>query len=108
MKEVKQKEKDPVINNNLVKIKHICNNHQVEKMYVIGSVVTENFSNSSDIDLLVKFKPMDVSGYFDNYLDLKNQLENIFQKDVDLIEEQTLKNPVLIRSINRSKKLIYG
>jgi len=35
-------------------------------------------------------------------------LKNIFKKEIDLIEEQTLKNPILIKSINDNKELIYG
>lgn len=39
---------------------------------------------------------------------LKESLKNIFNREIDLVEEQTLKNPVLIKSINKSKELIYG
>jgi len=46
--------------------------------------------------------------YFDNYMDLKENLENLFSRKVDLVEIQTLKNPILKRSINRDKVIIYG
>ena len=62
----------------------------------------------SDIDLLVKFNDFDVTKYFLNYTNLKESLEAIFNNKVDLIEEQTLRNPILIRSINKNKQLIYG
>jgi predicted nucleotidyltransferase len=38
----------------------------------------------------------------------KTSLELLFGRKIDLVEEQTLKNPILIRSINESKELIYG
>jgi hypothetical protein len=60
------------------------------------------------VDLLVKFNDFDLTKYFINYTNLKESLENILHKKVDLIEEQTLKNPILIRSINNNKQLIYG
>jgi len=41
-------------------------------------------------------------------MELKENLESLFGRKVDLLEEQTLKNPILIRSINESKELIYG
>jgi predicted nucleotidyltransferase len=41
-------------------------------------------------------------------MDFKESLEKLFGRDVDLVEEQTLRNPILINSINKSKKLIYG
>jgi predicted nucleotidyltransferase len=58
--------------------------------------------------LLVKFKPIELALYFDNYINFKQNLESLFGRDVDLVEEQTLKNPILIQSINKSKELIYG
>jgi predicted nucleotidyltransferase len=41
-------------------------------------------------------------------MDLKENLENLFERKVDLVEEQSLRNPILINAINKSKKLIYG
>jgi hypothetical protein len=39
---------------------------------------------------------------------LKNRLEKIFGRNIDLVEEQTLRNPILINSIRNSMELIYG
>jgi predicted nucleotidyltransferase len=39
---------------------------------------------------------------------LKEELEKLFNCQVDLVEEKTVKNPVLWRSIERNRKLIYG
>ena len=77
-------------------------------MYLFGSATNSNFTNTSDIDLLVKFKNMDLSDYFDNYVGFKNRLEKIFGRNIDLVEEQSLRNPILINAINNSKELIYG
>lgn len=65
-------------------------------------------NENSDVDLLVSFKPFDISKYFENYMSLKESLKKLLGREVDLLEEQTLKNPFLIRSINRNKSLIYG
>jgi predicted nucleotidyltransferase len=75
---------------------------------LFGSSLTDAFNNESDIDFLVKFKSIDLSIYFDNFLGLKENLEKLFGRKVDLIEEQTLRNPILIKSINSSKELVYG
>ena len=97
-----------VLDKNLEDIRLLCTMYRVECMYLFGSATNSSFNNSSDIDLLVRFKNMDLSEYFDNYMGFKNRLENILGRNVDLIEEQTLRNPILINSINNSKKLIYG
>ncbi len=89
-------------------IKSLCESHSVEKLYLFGSATNDTFSKKSDIDFLVRFQNIDLSIYFTNYLGLKEKLKALFKRDVDLVEEQTLKNPILIKSINRSKKLIYG
>lgn len=96
------------LNINKEQLKALCKNHNVEHLYVFGSILTNKFSKESDIDLLVKFLPIDLFEYFNNYLSLKENLEILFDREVDLVEEQALKNPILIQNINRNKQQIYG
>lgn len=97
-----------IIEKNREDLKKLCALHNVERMYLFGSALNTNFNKESDIDLLVKFKSIDLSKYFDNYMDFKEKLEKLFGREVDLVEEQTLRNPILINSIKKSKELIYG
>jgi predicted nucleotidyltransferase len=97
-----------LINQNRETIKKLCETHNVEKLYLFGSATTTKFNKESDIDFLVKFKPFDLKLYFINYIDLKNKLQNLLHREIDLTEEQTLKNPYLISSIEENKELIYG
>ena len=97
-----------IIDNNIDNLKKLCVLYNVEKMYLFGSSLKSSFNEKSDIDLLVKFKQIELSKYFDNYINFKEKLECLFGREVDLIEEQTLKNPILIKSIDNSKELIYG
>ena len=97
-----------IISQNKESIKNLCETHNVEKLYLFGSVTTANFNEKSDIDFLVKFKSFDLKLYFINYIDLKNKLKNLLNRQIDLVEEQTLKNPYLISSIDENKELIYG
>ncbi len=89
-------------------IDEICARHKVERLFVFGSVAKGVANDQSDIDFLVRFKQMDLSGYLINLLNFKDQLSKLFKKEVDIIEEQTLSNPYLIHSINQNKKLFYG
>ncbi len=89
-------------------IKDLCNKHKVATLYLFGSATGNNFTDSSDIDFLVKFNAFNLSEYFENYLSLKTGLKKLLNREIDLVEEQTLKNPVLIKSINQNKELIYG
>ncbi len=97
-----------LIDKNIEALQRLCGKYNVEKMYLFGSALTSNFSEKSDIDFLVKFKPIELSKYFENYIGFKENLQSLFGRQVDLLEEQTLRNPILIQSIDKSKQLIYG
>ncbi|WP_445159280.1 nucleotidyltransferase family protein [Mesohalobacter salilacus] len=86
----------------------LCKKHKVKELYVFGSVVNQNSKSYGDIDFLVEFNHIDPLEYFDNYLKFKHELESLFAKKVDLVEVQTLKNPVLKRSIEKNKIKVYG
>lgn len=93
---------------NIEKIKNLCMKHKVNKLFVFGSVLKDTFTNESDIDLVVDFEKLDLSDYADNYFDLKDQLELIFNRPVDLLEEKGIRNPFLRKQIDNEKQLIYG
>ncbi len=97
-----------IIQKNTSSITELCVRYHVAELYVFGSVLTERFKKDSDIDFLVRFSFTNQMEYFDNYMDFKEGLEKIFSRKVDLVEIQTLKNPILKRSINRDKVIIYG
>jgi len=97
-----------IVEQHIEQVKKLCQSHHVDKLYLFGSLLSGKSKGSSDIDLLVRFGNVDLYLYFDNYIGLKDSLESLFKKPVDLVEEQTIKNPVLKSSIERNKKLIYG
>ena len=90
------------------KLKKLCDEHSVSKLYVFGSIVNKSFSKDSDIDFIVTFKPIQLNNYADNYFDFKFSLEDLFKRNIDLLEAKALKNPFLKRSIDRTKELVYG
>ena len=97
-----------LIENHIGNLKNLCDKYHVDKMYLFGSALNSNFSSKSDIDFLVKFKPIDLAKYFENYKDFKENLKKLLGREIDLVEQQTLKNPILINSIDKNKELIYG
>jgi uncharacterized protein len=97
-----------IIEKNMDKIVALCNKHRVARLFVFGSILTENFNKSSDIDLLVDFSGIDLYDYADNYFDLKKSLEKLLNRQIDLLEDKAVKNPYLRKSIDSSKRMIYG
>jgi predicted nucleotidyltransferase len=89
-------------------IENLCKRYNVKTLYAFGSIVTDKFNENSDVDMIVAFKDLPVEDYFDNYYDFKFSLQDVFKRPVDLLEEQTIKNPFFIQNVNHNKKLIYG
>jgi predicted nucleotidyltransferase len=83
--------------------------HHVVKADVFGSALGPGFSPSSDVDLLITFDSnIALLDYADNYFALKEKLELLLERQVDLVSSRSLKNPVLIESINRTKQRLYA
>ena len=89
-------------------ITNLCKTHKVKSLYAFGSVITDKFNQDSDVDLIVDFQQLDVLDYGDNYYDLKFALEDIFKRNVDLLEDKAIINPYFLKTLNQNKKLIYG
>jgi len=96
-----------LIDQNIDKLIQLCLKYKVRELYIFGSILTEKFNDSSDIDLLVQFGQVDILDYFDNYMDFKENLEVLLNRPVDLIENQSIRNPVFRKIVDRDKKLIY-
>jgi predicted nucleotidyltransferase len=60
------------------------------------------------VDLLIQFGKVDLMDYFDNYMDLKEELEALLKRPIDLVENQAIKNPIFRKIVDREKKLVYG
>ena len=97
-----------LIENNIQRIFALCKKHKVNKLFVFGSILTNRFNEKSDVDLVVDFKKTEIDDYFNNFFDLKYSLQDLFGREVDLLEEQTIRNPYLKENIDLSKMLIYG
>ena len=97
-----------LLENNISQIVALCRKHKVSKLFAFGSILTNRFNDESDVDLLVSFNKSEVTDYFDNYFDFKYSLEDLLGRTVDLLEEQTVKNPYLKKNVDATKSLIYG
>lgn len=86
--------------------------HKVKTLSVFGSILTDRFNDQSDVDLLVDFEPTDndTFDYVGNYFHLKDSLEQLFNRKVDLIEYgknlNPIFNPIFKALIDKKKQLI--
>ena len=98
-----------IITSNIEKISHLFYSNKIEKAYVFGSAATGNFNDKSDIDFLVRFKseltPLEKGELWWN---LHDSLREFFKREIDIVTENSLKNPYFIKEIDETKVLIYG
>ncbi len=85
----------------------LCKQNKVKSLYVFGSVLTENFNDTSDIDLIVDIDSNDPFEYADSYFNLKFALQDLLKSTIDLLENKAIRNPVIRNNIDSSKYLIY-
>ncbi len=97
------------IESNLELIQPLFKQHKVEKAYLFGSAISGNFSNKSDLDFIIKFQPnIPPLKRGELWWGLHDQLREFFKREIDLVTEDSLKNPYFIKELNKTKQLIYG
>jgi hypothetical protein len=57
-------------------IADLCRRNGIRRLALFGSVLTDQFSESSDIDILVQFRPEERVGFF-RLADLEGQLSGL-------------------------------
>lgn len=92
---------------NINKLTLLCRQHKVKELYIFRSILTDGFNDLSDIDFLVQFNDIDIIDYFDNYMDFKEKLEDLFGRQIDLLENQAIRNPIFRKVLDREKRLVY-
>lgn len=88
-------------------IEQICRRLPVKRLGLFGSALTPNFSNKSDVDVLVVFDTAQNIDLFDKYFELKEQLEKLFNRTVDLVIDKKFKNPVFRKAVDATRTVIY-
>jgi len=99
---------DKFVKDKIPEIQNYCQNFDVKELYLFGSACSDELKKDSDIDLLISFKDISIEKYTDNYFELHYLFQDLFDRKIDLITENSLSNPYFIDSINKSKILLYG
>jgi predicted nucleotidyltransferase len=87
-----------------------CRKWDVSELSLFGSALREDFSPSSDVDILVAFDVKAEHGLFD-LVRMEDELRRIFGRDVDLVSRRGVeasRNHFRRKSILESAKPIYG
>jgi hypothetical protein len=84
-----------------------CQRWQITELSLFGSVLREDFTNESDVDVLVVFAPEAPWTLFD-LMEIEDQLVQMFGREVDLVERDGLVNPYRRETILNSREILYG
>ncbi len=90
-------------------LNRLCGRHHVQRLELFGSAADGSFdTQTSDLDFLVEFLALRPGEHFDAYFGLLKALQDLFQRPVDLVMTCAIKNPYLLRSVNRTRKVLYA
>ncbi|MDQ2848419.1 MAG: nucleotidyltransferase domain-containing protein [Actinomycetota bacterium] len=89
-------------------IADLCRHFAVRRLSVFGSAVTDRFDEArSDVDFLVEFAG-DPGAGFDAYFGLKEALEALLERPVDLVMPSALENPYFAASVEASEEVLFA
>lgn len=87
----------------------LCRRFHVRRLDLFGSAARDDFDPAaSDIDFLVEFDRAAPQHPFDAYFGLKEALEELFGRPVDLVEAGAVRNPYLKASIEQSRENVFA
>ena len=89
-------------------LQQICKKYHVKELYLFGSATTDDFSEESDLDFIVKFDRQGFEGAFDQFIDFKQELEKVYGRSVDLYHLKKFRNSIFQQEVERSKELLYA
>jgi predicted nucleotidyltransferase len=88
-------------------IAQVCRAHGVARLTVFGSATTDKFDRSSDVDFMVEFAPGREDA-FETYFGLKEDLEDLLGRSVDLVMTKAVHNPHFAASAAAGAQEIYA
>ncbi len=87
----------------------VCRRRAVRRLELFGSAVREDFNAAtSDLDFLVEFDAATSLPALDRYFGLKEDLEALFGRPVDLVMPRAVRNPYLRAEMERDRRLLYA
>jgi uncharacterized protein len=87
----------------------LCRRYRVHRLELFGSAAAgTDRPGESDLDFLVEFEAPPPASYADTYFGLKEALEELFGRPVDLVVASAVRNPYFRASVERTKTLLYA
>jgi predicted nucleotidyltransferase len=88
-------------------IVRICRRYYITELSIFGSSIREDFNENSDIDILVSFAKNSSINLFD-IMNIEHEFTGLLKRKVDIIEKESLKNPIRKNTILSTREIIYA
>ena len=85
-------------------IQKICEEEDISVMGVFGSVARGDERTDSDIDIIIEYNHNDKSLF--DLIRLEDRLSKLFNREVDLLTENSIK-PYIVDNVEKDLKLLY-
>ena len=90
----------------MTELAELCRRYYVRELRLFGSVLRDDFSDDSDVDILVEFEPDAPIGLYEHF-DLAEELTRLIGRKVDLVSRRGL-NPVIRDSVLASSRVLHA
>jgi uncharacterized protein len=84
-----------------------CRKWRVNELSLFGSILREDFRPDSDIDVLVAFQD-DAGWSLWDLIEMRDELRDLFGREVDLVEKDALRNPFRRKEILGTREVVYA
>ena len=90
-------------------IADLCQRNGARRLDLFGSAVREDFDPvRSDLDFVVVFKELAPAAYAESFFALKEGLEALFARPVDLVVERAIRNPYFRQRVATERQAVYA
>jgi uncharacterized protein len=89
------------------RLRRFAESHRLSELSIFGSALRDDFAPESDVDILFALAPGETMS-IEKYLAMKDELESLFGRAVDLVEKPLLTNPIRRDSILGSREVVYA
>ncbi len=98
-----------LVESNIESIRAICKSNKVAELYLFGSAAMDSFTDTSDMDFAVLFdESLTPLEHGDAFFALKDDLEDLFKCEIDLLSYRVVKNPIFKEELDRTKVPLYA
>ena len=101
---------NPLVEDRLAELSEICARRRVKRLELFGSAArSDRFDpDSSDLDFLVEYQPLELAEYADAYFGLLFDLERLFARPVDLLMPTAIRNRYFREAIDKDRLTLYA